>query len=171
MARACWRKDRFGPNLMSLGIYRQLESLEPGFLRSDTKKYLERRGRPSGYFANLTDAPLIDQRLVKTSVSPERKTDLIIAKRTPHQTKVAEQSVCNYNPFAEHIAAKRDIRFGQICDRFDTIAVIPGHGFGEGSRLQWLNAWWPGGRGRKTHPWNTYRIPPNVKKNKKNSLI
>ena len=61
------------------------------------------------YFANLTDAQLLDQSVVEMFFPPEsQKTDLRIAKRTPIEQMSEEQFGCIYNPFAEPIVAKRE---------------------------------------------------------------
>ena len=73
MAMFRWCEYRFPPHLMSFVIYRQLGSLGPCFLKRDTKMYLELKGSPAEYFANLTDAQMIAQSIVGMFVATASK--------------------------------------------------------------------------------------------------
>ena len=45
---------------MSFGGYRKLESIEPGFLKRDTLRYLKANGRPADFLASLPDTELFE---------------------------------------------------------------------------------------------------------------
>ena len=137
------------------------------FPNRDTKSYLRQKVLRGGLFRKSNRRPTDrSKRGQNVRRARKRKADLRIARRTPPEPRAPEQFVCNHNPFAEPIVLKRDIRFGQICDQFETISAIPGRSFGEGSRLRLLNTpggvWW-------AHLGITSRIP-KCKEEQENSL-
>ena len=77
--------------------------------------------------------------MVKISVFPIGRKRISESKEGhPNPSGKSARSVYNSNPYTEQIVTKIDIQFGQINIPLESIPVISGHGFGEGSSLDRL---------------------------------
>ena len=75
------------PHLALVGLYRELETPEPGVIIKDTKKYLAQQNPPADFFTNLTNAQLLEQKLAKMFGSPTRKKRIVEEKKSDRPNK------------------------------------------------------------------------------------
>ena len=72
------------------------------------------------------------------SALPIRRGKSQNRQKGPCGNKKEEHSVCNYDPYIETKVKTIDLKLGQIPNTYESSSVAPGHGFGEGSSLNWL---------------------------------